>query len=161
MHLKFLSAIAAAFLLAACQSTGAPGGGPTGGGKSASASVGGADVISQEYIVMNYGDRVFFDYDRYNLKPEGRTVVESWAAYAEAHTGTTFTIEGHADERGTREYNLALGNRRANATVEYLAALGVDADRLSIVSFGKERPAVMGSTESAYAQNRRSILVLN
>ena len=71
------------------------------------------------------------------------------------------TLEGHADERGTREYNLALGERRANAAREYMVSLGLDPNRLRIVSFGKERPAVAGSIDSAYAQNRRSVLVVN
>jgi peptidoglycan-associated lipoprotein len=171
MHLKVLSAIAAALLLAACASgetstTGGPSGGGgtssgnTGGGNTG-VSVGDLDPLSQEHIVVNLGDRVFFGYDRYDLSPKARTVIEGWADYANQYSNTTFSIEGHADERGTREYNLALGERRANAAKEYLGALGVSSDRISVVSFGKERPAVLGSSEDSYAQNRRGVLVLN
>ena len=160
MHLKVLSAIAAAFLLAACQSagsstsdTGGSGGRQVGGG-------GGGTVLSDP---IGDGDPlnqlVYFAYDKYDLQPEGRQAIEGWAGYANANPGMTFIIEGHADERGTREYNLALGNSRANSAMEYMTALGIAADRLSVVTYGKERPAQVGSTESAYARNRRSVLV--
>ncbi|MCZ6604564.1 MAG: peptidoglycan-associated lipoprotein Pal [Alphaproteobacteria bacterium] len=163
MHLKFLSVVAAAFLLAACQSdtTGATGK-PTSGGESGSGvMVGGPSEPTQEWLVMNIGDRVFFDYDRYELKADARAVIEGWAGWLNQHPQLSLVVEGHADERGTREYNLALGNRRANVTMEYLTAMGVDSGRLAIVSFGKERPAVLGSSEAAYSQNRRGVLVLN
>lgn len=160
MYLKFLGVIAATFLLAACASSDPSStGGPGGGGSSTSG--GDANPLSQEHIVRNLGDRVYFGYDRYDLSPKTRTIIEGWATYAEQYPQTSFTIEGHADERGTREYNLALGERRANATKEYMSALGVTAERLSVISFGKERPAVLGSSDEAYSQNRRGVLVLN
>ncbi len=159
MYLKFLGVIATAFILSACASNDPSSSGSTAGG--ANTDNGGINPQSQEHIVRNYGDVVLFGYDRYDLSPKTRAVIEGWATYAEEFPQTEFTIEGHADERGTREYNLALGERRANATKEYLSALGIASDRLSTVSFGKEQPAVMGSSEEAYAQNRRGVLVLN
>jgi len=163
MHLKILGMFAAVLLLAACQSDNtASDGGPSSGGKSQTGTaLAGPDADTQEWLVVNLGDRVFFDYDRYELKPQARAVVESWAGWLNQHPHLGVVVEGHADERGTREYNLALGNRRANATMEYLGALGVDPSRMSTVSFGKERPAVLGSSEAAYSQNRRGVLVLN
>lgn len=161
MHFKFLSAVAAAFLLAACQSSTTGTGGVDGDGRSSSTIGNNAALCTQEDVTVNLGDRVFFDYDRHALKPQGRQLIENWANYFKECSDLTAVIEGHADERGTREYNLALGNRRANATMEYLAALGVASDRLSIISFGKERPAVLGSSENAYAQNRRGVLVVD
>jgi len=116
---------------------------------------------SQEDLVINYGDRVFFDYDKFDLKAEARQAIEGWSDWLAQNPTVTVTIEGHCDERGTREYNLALGERRATSVKNYLIALGVDANRLGIVSFGKERPAVLGSNEAAWAQNRRSVMVVN
>lgn len=115
---------------------------------------------SQEELNATVGDRVFFDFDRYNLSAEARSTVGSWAAWMKQHQNVSLKIEGHADERGTREYNLALGARRANAVKDYLTALGVAGSRVQTVSFGKERPAVLGSNDSAWAQNRRSAAVV-
>ena len=111
--------------------------------------------------MVNVGDRVFFDFDKSNLKPEGRATVEALATWMNNYPAVTITIEGHADERGTREYNLALGERRANSVYDYLLALGVQANRLRTISYGKERPAVLGSNEEAWAQNRRAVFVVN
>jgi peptidoglycan-associated lipoprotein len=116
---------------------------------------------TQEHLVVNVGDRVFFDFDRSDLRPEARATVEALAAWLGSYPAVTLTIEGHCDERGTREYNLALGERRANAVRDYLIALGVDAGRLNTISYGKERPAVLGSNEEAWAQNRRAVFVVN
>ena len=104
---------------------------------------------------------MFFDFDKFSLKPQGRETVEALAAWLNSRGGVTLTIEGHADERGTREYNLALGERRANAVKDYLIALGINAGRLTTISYGEERPAVSGSYEEAWAQNRRSQFVVN
>ena len=90
-----------------------------------------------------------------------RATIERWSAWLRTYPQVTVTIQGHADERGTREYNLALGERRANGAIEYMQSLGVDPSRVRIISFGKERPAVVGSTESAYSQNRRAVMVIN
>jgi peptidoglycan-associated lipoprotein len=125
---------------------------------SADGGMGGAPVPgTQEDLVVNVGDRVLFGYDSYDLSPEGRTTLENQAAWLGQYGSLSVVIEGHADERGTREYNLALGERRANAVKNYLTTLGVDPSRISTVSYGKERPAVEGSDESAWAQNRRGV----
>ena len=115
---------------------------------------------SAEDFVLNVGDRVFFAFDKYNLTPEARRTLERQAAWLQRFPSVTATIEGHCDERGTREYNLALGERRANAAKAYLVALGVDANRLSTISYGKERPEALGSNEAAWAQNRRAVTVV-
>lgn len=118
-------------------------------------------TASQEDLVANAGDRVFFGYDSSELSAEGRATLEKQAQWLRTYANTTVTIEGHCDERGTREYNLALGERRANAVRNYLISLGVDANRINTISYGKERPAVMGSDASAWAQNRRGVTVIN
>lgn len=106
------------------------------------------------------GDRVFFDTDDYDLDDRDRSTLDAQAAWLNRYTSVRVTIEGHADERGTRDYNLALGDRRANAAKNYLAARGVSAGRMTVISYGKERPEALGSDESAWAQNRRSVTVL-
>ena len=116
---------------------------------------------SQADFVKNVGDRVFFDYDKSSLKPEGKDQLTKWVAFLQKYPNDQLLVEGHCDERGTREYNLALGERRANAVKEFLVANGVAATRLKTVSYGKERPAVLGSNEAAYAQNRRGVGVIN
>mgnify|MGYP003629996933 CR=1 FL=1 len=105
-------------------------------------------------------DRVFFDTDIHTLDPEARAVLDTQAEWLLANPSVNVTIEGHADERGTREYNLALGDRRANSVKNYLISRGVPASRLSTVSWGKERPEALGSTEQAWAQNRRAVTVI-
>lgn len=102
------------------------------------------------------GDRVFFAYDQSTLSPDARRTLEWQAGWLRDHSAASVVIQGHADEFGTREYNLALGERRANAARDYLVALGIAPDRLSTVSYGKERPAVLGSNEAAWSQNRRA-----
>jgi peptidoglycan-associated lipoprotein len=116
---------------------------------------------SQEDFVKNVGDRVFFDYDKASLKPEGKDQLTKWVAFLKQYPNDQLTVEGHCDERGTREYNLALGEKRASAVKEFLVANGVAATRRKTVSYGKERPAVLGSNEAAYAQNRRGVGVIN
>jgi peptidoglycan-associated lipoprotein len=105
-------------------------------------------------------DRVYFDFDSYSLDGEDRATLDAQAQWLARNPNVRVTIEGHADERGTREYNLALGDRRANAARDYLQARGVDASRMQVISWGKERPAVEGSNESAWAQNRRAVTVV-
>ncbi len=162
MSLRLLSVVAAAVLVAACSSdpenTGAAasGGGAGGSGMSSSAVVPG----SQEDLVANVGDRVFFDTDRSTVRPDGRATLDKQSAWLKQNPATTITVEGHADERGTREYNLALGNRRATAVKNYLVATGINANRITTVSYGKERPAVVGSNEQAWSQNRRGVSVV-
>ena len=105
-------------------------------------------------------DRVFFDFDSYALDDGDRTTLDAQADWLARNPSVNVTIEGHADERGTREYNLALGDRRANAARDYLQSRGVASSRMQTISWGKERPAVEGSNESAWAQNRRAVTVV-
>ena len=163
MRLKALSLLAAVSLLAACET--APDAGSNQGGTAAAAtttqSTGGIRAGSQEDLRASAGDRVYFAYDKSDITPESRKILEAQAAWMQKNANVTVTIEGHCDERGTREYNLALGERRATAVKKVLAALGVPAARVSTISYGKERPAVVGSTEAAWAQNRRGVTVVN
>jgi peptidoglycan-associated lipoprotein len=112
---------------------------------------------TQADLVVNVGDRIFFGYDRYDLTPEARTILDNQANWMRQYPDLTVTIEGHADERGTREYNLALGERRANAVKSYMTALGISPQRVNTISYGKERPAVPGSDDTSWAQNRRGV----
>ncbi len=105
-------------------------------------------------------DRVFFDTDQYSLSGPARATLDAQAEYLRQYPSVTVTIEGHADERGTREYNLGLGDRRANSVKTYLESRGISAARMTTISWGKERPEVEGSTESAWQQNRRAVTVL-
>jgi peptidoglycan-associated lipoprotein len=161
MRFKLLSMFAAMLLLAACESASDQGNAAAGGG-TATGNQQTTRVVpgSSEDFVQNVGDRVFFDYDRSDLKPEARQTLERQAAWLKQYSNVRLQIEGHCDERGTREYNLALGERRANATKNYLVALGIPASRLSTISYGKERPAVLGSNETSWAQNRRAVSVV-
>jgi peptidoglycan-associated lipoprotein len=106
------------------------------------------------------GDRVFFDTDQYDLDDRDRATLDAQATWLNRYPAVRVTIEGHADERGTRDYNLALGDRRANAAKNHLAARGVAPGRMTVISYGKERPEALGSDESAWAQNRRAVTVL-
>jgi peptidoglycan-associated lipoprotein len=117
---------------------------------------------SQEDFLANvgqYGDSIFFDTDRFNVDTEDQTTLQRQAQWLARYPNTRITVEGHADERGTRDYNLALGERRANSAKNYLTSVGVDAARVQTVSYGKERPSAMGSDEQAWAQNRRAVTV--
>ncbi len=115
---------------------------------------------SQEDFVANVAaDRIFFDTDRSDVDAQDQETLRSQAAWLARYPAVRATIEGHADERGTREYNLALGERRANSTKNALIALGVAADRITTISYGKERPDATGSDEEAYARNRRAVTV--
>ena len=126
-----------------------------------SGSTSGAEVAAvdpalsfQERLVQQAGDRVFFDFDKAVVRSDGEETLRMQAEFLKQNPGLTMTIAGHCDERGTREYNLALGERRANAARNYLISLGVSSDRLSTISYGKERPIVLGHNEAAWAQNR-------
>jgi peptidoglycan-associated lipoprotein len=107
----------------------------------------------QDFIV-NVGDRVYFDYDKYSVRSDAEPILLAQAAWLSKYPSVMVRIEGNADERGTREYNLALGGRRANSIKEFLVAHGVSASRIATVSFGKEKPIDPGTTEEAYAKNR-------
>ncbi len=115
---------------------------------------------SQEHFVLNVGDRVFFAFDSHELNSDAQDVLRRQAAYLARFPAKRIVLEGHADERGTREYNLGLGERRANAAKEYLASLGVAPSRVTTISYGKERPVALGHNESAWAQNRRAVTTI-
>jgi peptidoglycan-associated lipoprotein len=116
-----------------------------------------ADFIQS---VGEMGDRVFFDTDEYGIDDRDRATLDTQAAWLQRNPNVRVTIEGHADERGTREYNLALGERRASAAAAYLQGRGIAASRITTISWGKERPEALGSDESAWAQNRRAVTVV-
>ena len=168
MRFKFLSVLAAVALVAACETapessgnTQSSGGASTTSGSNAAPM---AKVIipngSQEDLVVNVGDRVFFALNSSELSAQARAALEKQAAWIKRFGGVRVVLEGHADEQGTREYNLALGARRANAAREYLISRGVAANRLRVVSYGKERPIEICSQEACYAKNRRAVTVL-
>ena len=110
--------------------------------------------------VMNGRDVIYFDTDKYNVDSDDAAALRQQAQYLLQYPNIRATIEGHCDERGTREYNLALGERRANAAKNYLVSLGVPAARLTTISYGKERPVALGSNEQAWAQNRRAVTIV-
>jgi len=122
----------------------------------------GPQVGTQAHFAQAVGSSttIYFDTDRYNIDSQDAAALQAQAQYFARFPQLTFTIEGHADERGTREYNLALGERRANSAKAYLVSLGVDGNRISVVSYGKERPVALASDESAWAQNRRAASVI-
>src|SRR5688572_19471414 len=114
---------------------------------------------SQQDLATNVGDRVFFGYDQVDLTAEARATLDRQAQWLKQYGNVSVTIEGHSDERGTREYNLALGDRRAAATKNYLVARGISPNRIATLSYGKERPAIGASGEQAWSQNRRAMTV--
>jgi peptidoglycan-associated lipoprotein len=116
---------------------------------------------SQQDFVVNVGDRVFFDSDQTNLSPQAITTLEKQARWLQTYNRYSFTIEGHADERGTREYNIALGARRAQTVRAFLASRGIDPSRMRTISYGKERPVAVCNDISCWSQNRRAVTVLN
>ena len=175
MRLKKIGfVIAGMFLLAACESTSVEEGASSGtgaksGGASSTSSMAStgnraaASAIrdgSPQDFVINVGDRVFFGLDKSSIRADQRPQLEKQATWLKNFPATQISIEGHADERGTREYNLALGERRANSARDFLVALGVNPGRIKTVSFGKERPVALGHEEASWRQNRRSVSVV-
>lgn len=152
---KLLGLFAVMLLVSACETGMDDGAGSANGGMGGPATPG-----STRDFVENVGDRVFFAFDSSTLTSEGRATLDKQAAWLKKYGQTRVTVEGHADERGTREYNLALGERRALAVKNYLTAAGIEASRVTTISYGKERPAVVGNTEAAYSQNRRGVTVV-
>jgi peptidoglycan-associated lipoprotein len=177
MRIKLLAAVAALALLAACDTAGTNSGGlsgtggvpavanaPGAGGSGIGSGALGANAVrpgSQEDLAAKVGDRIYYDSDRSDLRADARRTVEGWAGWLRQNPTVSVTIEGHADERGTREYNLALGERRAAAARNFLITQGIEARRLATVSYGKERPQVLGSNEAAWSQNRRGVMLVN
>jgi len=134
---------------------------PEGTGTDTGSNTGGVVPGSQQDFIANVSsDRIFFDFDQYNVDAQDQATLQSQAQWLARNPAVRVTLEGHADERGTRDYNIALGERRANAAKNYLATLGVDPSRINVISYGKERPAAIGSNEEAWAQNRRAVTVV-
>lgn len=158
MNFKALSLVAAVLLVAACAQKSADTGAASGTSGAAQAPSQTTDLRGQ---LQQVGDRIFFAFDRSDITAESRTTLQRQAQLLTANPSVSITIEGHCDERGTREYNLGLGERRANAAKQALVALGIAANRINTISYGKERPAVLGHTEAAWAQNRRAVTVIN
>ena len=107
------------------------------------------------------GDRVLFDYDSAKLDSSAKILLDAQSRFLRANTDLNFIVEGHADERGTREYNLALGEQRATAVRDYLVIQGIDSDRIKVISYGKEKPAVVGSNTMAWSKNRRAVTIID
>ncbi|MGC1356506.1 MAG: peptidoglycan-associated lipoprotein Pal [Xanthobacteraceae bacterium] len=122
---------------------------------------GAATPGSQQDFIVNVGDRVFFETDSSDLTPQSRATLDKQAQWLNQYANYAFTIEGHADERGTREYNIALGARRAQTVREYLVSRGIQAQRMHTISYGKERPVAVCNDISCWSQNRRAVTVLN
>ena len=174
MFYKFFISIFIVFFVAACatkpkDSADSSGSGSTSSSSDVSSEEGtitetdGSGIVSgsQEDLIVNVGDRVFFGYDSSDLDSDALELLQDQVAWLKQNSDVSVTIEGHCDERGTREYNLALGEKRAQAVKNYLIGLGINPDRVSTISYGKERPAVVGSNDGAWAQNRRSVTLVN
>jgi peptidoglycan-associated lipoprotein len=141
------------------------GAGGAGAGTNPGAGAGGVGSAAlpgsrADFLQSVMADRVLFATDSHTIDDEARRILDSQAAWLQRNAAVRVTIEGHADERGTREYNLALGDRRANSAKNYLAARGIAASRMTTISWGKERPVAEGSDEGAWAQNRRAVTIL-
>jgi peptidoglycan-associated lipoprotein len=151
MNMKMLGAFAAVALLAACATP------PT--AQTTSTGMATATIVpgSQEDLVKNVGDRVFFDFDKSALKADAHATLDKQAAWLKQYMQNNVQIAGNCDDRGTEEYNIALGQRRANAARDYLVAKGVAGSRVTTISYGKDRPTAMGDNEQAWAQNRNAI----
>ena len=173
MFYKFFISVLMVLFLAACATTPKDSADSSGSGSSSSGSdvssegtiteTTGSGIVSgsQEDLIVNVGDRVFFGYDSSDLDSDALELLQDQVAWLKQNSDVSVTIEGHCDERGTREYNLALGEKRAQAVKNYLIGLGINPDRVSTISYGKERPAVVGSNDGAWAQNRRSVTIVN
>jgi peptidoglycan-associated lipoprotein len=155
--LKLAAVLVVALSMGACANKNPLGGADgAGGGLAGSAAPG-----SQQDFVVNVGDRVFFESDQTELSPQAIATLEKQAQWLQQYNRYAFTIEGHADERGTREYNIALGARRAQSVRTYLASRGIDPSRMRTISYGKERPVAVCNDISCWSQNRRAVTVLN
>ena len=177
MVIKLLTSALLVFFLAACSTTPKDTADSSGSGSSSTSSdvssseegtitetsPESASIVpgSQEDLIVNVGDRVFFNYDSSDLDSDAQELLQDQVAWLKQYSDVSVIVEGHCDERGTREYNLALGEKRAQSVKNYLISLGIASDRISTISYGKERPAVVGSNDGAWAQNRRSVTVVN
>jgi peptidoglycan-associated lipoprotein len=163
MHARIIAVVGGLVMLAACSSPPPPPPPPGPPGPPGGAGIGSRNIVpgSQQDLEASAGDRVFFAFDRSDITPESQETLSRQADWLRRYPNVTVTIEGHCDERGTREYNLALGERRAQAAKNVLVASGIPASRISTISYGKERPIVVGSNEESWAQNRVAITTVN
>lgn len=152
--LKLAAVVALALSMGACANKNGLGGAD-------GAMAGSAAPGSQQDFVVNVGDRVFFESDQTDLSPQAMATLDKQSQWLQQYARYSFTIEGHADERGTREYNIALGARRAQSVRSYLASRGIDPSRMRTISYGKERPVAVCNDISCWSQNRRAVTVLN
>ncbi|MCD0420102.1 peptidoglycan-associated lipoprotein Pal [Rubrivivax sp. JA1024] len=152
--MKLAAVLAVALSMGACANKNGLGGAD-------GAMAGAAAPGSQQDFVVNVGDRVFFESDQSDLSPQAVATLDKQVQWLQTYSRYTFTIEGHADERGTREYNIALGARRAQSVRNYLVSRGIDAQRMRTISYGKERPVAVCNDISCWSQNRRAVTVLN
>ena len=167
---KIIISILSLFLLASCETAtqnalkGTAGKGAAGkvsaAGTSGVSKFGSAKQTQAEKLIA-VGDRVLFDYDSSELSSEAKLTLDKQSRFLRANSDLTFTIEGHCDERGTREYNLALGEKRATAVRDYLVIEGISPDRIRVISYGKEKPAVVGSNDMAWSKNRRAVTTID
>ena len=155
--------LCAALVLAGCETKPATQPAPAPEPQQQAAPVQSSNIVpgSEEDLRVNVGDTVHFDYDKYDILDADRGTLQRQAEWLKKYPSVRVTVEGHCDERGTREYNLALGARRANAVKEYLVSLGVAAGRIETISYGKERPICTESNEGCWAQNRRGVTVVS
>src|SRR6201988_4151931 len=156
-HMRVLRGLKLAAVLAVALSMGACAKNPLADGAMASAATPG----SQQDFVVNVGDRVFFESDQTDLSPQAVVTLEKQVQWLQTYPRYAFTIEGHADERGTREYNIARGARRAQSVRNFMVSRGIDASRMLTISYGKERPVAVCNDISCWSQNRRAVTVLN
>jgi len=158
MKNKYLSLLFASFLIVSgCETIG----GSSSSSDSPSYAYGDSKQANlQGYLQNEIGDRVYFETNKHNINSAAAFTLEAQANWLNSTPGFQIIIEGHCDERGTREYNLALGERRANSVKDFLVSLGVEPGRVTTISYGKERPAADGSTSEAWAENRRSVTIV-
>ncbi len=156
---KFAAVLCVAFGMAACSKS--PDENGANGANLAGQGAGAATPGSAQDFVVNVGDRVFFETDSTELTPTAQATLDKQARWLNQYSRYSFTVEGHADERGTREYNFALGARRSEVTKEYLVARGISSSRMKTISYGKERPVSVCNDISCWSQNRRAVTVLS
>ena len=164
---KIIISIISLFLLASCETAtqdvlkDASGKASAATAKAGSASIFGSAKQTPADKLIAVGDRVLFDYDSSELSSEAKLTLDKQSRFLRVNSDLTFTIEGHCDERGTREYNLALGEKRATAVRDYLVIEGISPDRIRVISYGKEKPAVVGSNDMAWSKNRRAVTTID
>ena len=173
MNKKIIALIAALALLSACETaskkvdTGTSGTSTSSSSSSSSSSVDKKKSLFEQAKktaadkLIAVGDRVLFDYDSAKLDSSAKILLDAQSRFLRANSDLNFIVEGHCDERGTREYNLALGEQRATAVRDYLVIQGIDPDRIKVISYGKEKPAVIGSNGMAWSKNRRAVTIIN